>query len=116
LRIRRRFRFDAAHQLPRHPGKCRRLHGHSYELVVTVDGPVDGDSGMVVDFSRLKRVVRERVVDALDHRHVNELLDNPTAERMAEWIWQRLADQLEGLVEIELHETRDCSVVYRGDG
>jgi len=115
LRVRRRFRFEAAHHLPRHPGKCRELHGHSYELVVTVEGPVESDSGMVVDFSDLKRDVRERVVDRLDHRCVNDVIENPTAERMAEWIWQQLETQLSGLVEVELCETRDCSVVYRGE-
>jgi 6-pyruvoyltetrahydropterin/6-carboxytetrahydropterin synthase len=113
--VRRRFRFDAAHQLPRHPGKCRELHGHGYELVVSVERPVDAHSGLAVDFSDLKRVVRREVVDRLDHRSVNDVLENPTAERMAEWIWQRLRPVLPGLEEIELFETRDCSVLYRGE-
>jgi 6-pyruvoyltetrahydropterin/6-carboxytetrahydropterin synthase len=115
LRVRRRFRFEAAHRLPRHPGKCRELHGHSYELVVEVDRPVDPESGMAVDFSDLKQRVRRAVVDRLDHRCVNDLMENPTAERMAEWIWEQLAPGLPGLTEIELHETRDCSVSYRGE-
>jgi 6-pyruvoyltetrahydropterin/6-carboxytetrahydropterin synthase len=91
------------------------MHGHSYRLVVSVERPVDGTSGMAVDFADLKQVVRQEVVDRLDHRCVNDLLENPTAERMAEWIWQRLAPALPGLVEVELYETRDCSVVCRGD-
>ena len=110
----RRFRFEAAHHLPRHEGKCRELHGHSYELVVAVERPVDKISGMVIDFSDLKRVVRREVVDKLDHRCVNDVIDNPTAENMASWIWNRLAPELSGLVEVELCETRDCSVVHRG--
>jgi 6-pyruvoyltetrahydropterin/6-carboxytetrahydropterin synthase len=115
LRVRRRFRFEAAHLLPNHPGKCRNLHGHSYELCVTVDLPVSPESGMAIDFSDLKRIVREHVVDRLDHKYVNDLIENPTAEIMAVWIWDRLSDRLDGLVEIELHETRDCSVIYRGE-
>ena len=51
MRVRRQFEFEAAHELPRHPGKCRNLHGHSYRLIVTVDRPVDPDSGMAIDFS-----------------------------------------------------------------
>ena len=51
--VRRRFDFEAAHRLPRHPGKCRELHGHSYRLVVAVERPVDPDSGMVIDFGDL---------------------------------------------------------------
>ena len=113
--VRRRFRFEAAHHLPHHPGKCKKMHGHSYELVVAVDRAVDGASGMVIDFSDLKRIVREQVVGPLDHRLVNDVMPNPTAELMAHWIWRRLSGKLEGLVEVELHETRDCSVVYRGD-
>ncbi len=70
---------------------------------------------MVVDFSEVKRLVNEEVVGKLDHKYVNDVIDNPTAEEMAVWIWQKLAPRLPGLDEIELHETRDCSVVYRGD-
>ena len=115
MRVRRRFEFEAAHHLPNHPGKCRELHGHSYGLVVHVEGPIDPHSGMVIDFSELKRLVREKVVSRLDHRCVNDLIDNPTAEMMAEWIWRQLIDDLPGLFEIELHETSHCSVVYRGE-
>jgi 6-pyruvoyltetrahydropterin/6-carboxytetrahydropterin synthase len=115
LRVRRSFPFETAHRLPRHPGKCRDLHGHSYRLVVTVDRPVDPDSGMAIDFGDLKEVVGREVVSALDHRCANDLMENPTAELLAVWIWRRLAVPLPGLVEIELHETRSCSVVYRGD-
>ena len=114
MRVRRRFRFEAAHRLPRHPGKCRELHGHSYELVVVVERPVDPESGMAIDFSDMKAVVRKEVVDPLDHRMLNDVMENPTAEEIAVWAWNRLSGSLAGLVEVELHETRDCSVVYRG--
>jgi 6-pyruvoyltetrahydropterin/6-carboxytetrahydropterin synthase len=115
MRVRRRFRFEAAHRLPQHPGKCRELHGHSYELVVTVERPVDARSGLAIDFGELKQIVRRAVVEPLDHRSLNDVMDNPTAELISRWIWSRLAEVLPGLVEIELHETRDSSVVYRGD-
>jgi 6-pyruvoyltetrahydropterin/6-carboxytetrahydropterin synthase len=115
VRVRRSFDFDSAHRLPHHPGKCRNLHGHAYRLVVTVDRPVDRATGLAVDFSDLKAVVEREVVDLLDHALVNDLVTNPTAEEMAVWIWNRLASPLPGLVEIELFETRSCSVVYRGE-
>ena len=113
--VKRTFDFEAAHRLPHHPGKCRELHGHSYRLVVSVDRPVDPVSGLAVDFSDVKDAVKREAVDRLDHRYVNELIENPTAENMAVWIWGRLAGALAGLVEIELWETRNCSVIYRGD-
>ncbi len=112
--VRRRFEFEAAHRLPKHPGKCRDLHGHSYKLTVSVDRRVDSESGIAIDFSDMKAIVRREVIDLLDHKYVNDILDNPTAEVMSIWIWQRLGETLPGLVEIELHETSRCSVVYRG--
>jgi 6-pyruvoyltetrahydropterin/6-carboxytetrahydropterin synthase len=69
---------------------------------------------MVIDFSDLDKVVRSEVLTKLDHGCVNDLIDNPTAEEMAVWIWHRLEPVLAGLCEIELHETSRCSVVYRG--
>lgn len=114
MRVRRRFRFEAAHSLPHHPGACRGLHGHSYELDVMVEGAVDGATGLVLDFAELKQAVGREVLERLDHKLLNEVLDNPTAERVTLWIWERLASALPGLVEVELHETRDCSVVWRG--
>ncbi len=54
-RVTRSFSFEAAHQLPWHPGKCRRLHGHNYRLEVTVQGPV-GENGVVMDFDDLSAV------------------------------------------------------------
>ena len=115
MKVRRSFPFEAAHRLPRHPGKCRDLHGHSYRLVVTVERPVEPASGMAIDFGDLKEVVHREVLRALDHKCANDVLENPTAELLAVWIWQRLTAPLPGLVEIELHETRTCSVVYRGE-
>jgi len=115
VRVKVAFDFEAAHKLPRHPGKCKELHGHSYHLVVSVDRPVSKESGMAIDFGDLKKVVRAEVVDRLDHTYVNEKIDNPTAEVMAVWIWNALREPLPGLAEVELWETRSCAVVYRGE-
>ena len=70
---------------------------------------------MALDFGDLKAIVNREVVDALDHRYLNDFIDNPTAENIAVWIWNRLREPLAGLEEIELHETSKCSVVYRGE-
>ena len=113
--VRRRFEFQAAHHLPDYPGKCQNVHGHSYRLVVEVDRPVEPQSGMAIEFKAIKQVVLDRVVQRLDHRHLNDIVDNPTTERMALWIWQQLAPELDGLCEIELAETEKCSVIYRGE-
>ena len=113
--LNKRFRFEAAHRLPHHAGQCRYLHGHSYGLRVALETEVDPATGMGCDFADLEAVVTEQVLSRADHRNLNDILDNPTAENICVWIWERLAGSLPGrLVEIELHETEDCSCVYRG--
>src|SRR5271170_4410731 len=80
VRIRKQFSFEASHVLPHHAGKCSRLHGHSYRLDVSVSGPLavaGPGTGMVIDFDELSRVVRATIAERLDHRHLNEILDNP---------------------------------------
>ncbi len=109
----RRFEFQAAHRLPNHPGKCRELHGHSYKLEVRCEGPVESKSGMVMDFSVLRQVVEQHVLEPLDHTLLNDRLENPTAENLAVWIWERLQPRLP-LIELHVQETSDCSVIYRG--
>lgn len=112
----REFHFESAHQLPRHPGRCRNLHGHRYRLRVVCRAPVDPVTGLGIDFGELKRIVNERAVDRLDHAYLNEIIETPSAEHIAVWIWERLVEAGLPLHEVELHETQNCSVVYRGEG
>lgn len=113
----REFTFEAAHRLPNVPPghKCARLHGHSYRVLVRVEGSIDPTLGWVQDFGELKEAWKP--VDAeLDHYYLNEVsgLENPTSERLAEWIWSRLAGVLPGLSAIEVRETCTSGCVYRG--
>jgi 6-pyruvoyltetrahydropterin/6-carboxytetrahydropterin synthase len=111
----KKFRFEAAHRLPHHQGLCRNVHGHSYGLRVSLAVEVNPATGMGCDFAELDEVVRARVLERADHQNLNDFIDNPTAEMICRWIWERLADVVPGrLVEIELHETDDCSCLYRG--
>ena len=110
--VTRSFRFEAAHQLPWHPGKCRDLHGHSYRLDVTVEGPV-GPQGIVLDFDELKDVVEREVVARYDHRYLNELMDNPTAELVAHHIWKTLEAAGLRLTCVRLWETESSMVEVR---
>jgi 6-pyruvoyltetrahydropterin/6-carboxytetrahydropterin synthase len=109
MRVTRTFGFEAAHQLPWHPGRCHDLHGHSYRLEVTVEGPV-GDDGIVIDFADLKAVVEREVIERFDHRYLNDLMENPTAELVAAETWKRLEAAGLGVARIRLWETADCCV------
>lgn len=71
---------------------------------------------MIEDFDEIRRVVREAVIDPLDHQTLNEFIENPTAERIVLWIWQRLEPMLAGLDELVLWETpSSCAVLKRED-
>jgi queuosine biosynthesis protein QueD len=70
--IRKSFEFEASHVLPKHPGKCSRVHGHSWKLTVTFRGPVDTETGFIVDFSQLSDLVKTNVISRVDHTHLGE--------------------------------------------
>ncbi|MDP9404839.1 MAG: 6-carboxytetrahydropterin synthase QueD [Actinomycetota bacterium] len=108
-RVTRSFTFDAAHELPWHSGKCRRLHGHTYRLEVSAEGPLD-DNGVVVDFDDVESVVRREVLERFDHRFLNELMENPTAELVAQDAWKRLEAAGLRVVRLRLWETPESSV------
>ncbi len=87
------FKFDSAHYLPSHDGKCANLHGHTYELHITVCGKLSEhgpEKGMIMDFGHLKNVVNNEIISKLDHKNLNELFENPTAEVMCDWIYCQL--------------------------
>ena len=110
------YTFAAAHRLPRHPGKCRNMHGHNYKLQVVLRGEPDQEQGLVIDFGDVDRIVQERVLSLCDHKTLNDFLENPTAENIASWLWERLAANpaLAGLHEVRLWEIPTACVVYRG--
>jgi 6-pyruvoyltetrahydropterin/6-carboxytetrahydropterin synthase len=108
------YSFAAAHRLPRHPARCRNLHGHNYKLQVVLRGEPDAAQGMVLDFGDLDRIVQDRVLSRCDHTSLNDLLENPTAELIATWIWEQLEGHLPGLFEVRLREIPTACVVYRG--
>ena len=116
LFVSKEFSFDAAHNLVKFHGKCEKLHGHTYKLVVTVAGKKD-DEGMVIDFNELKRVVKNYVLNILDHSYINDILEQPSAENIAEWIWNKISDKLQTdryfLYEIRLYETPTSYVTLR---
>lgn len=114
--IHKEFKFDAAHNLVEYKGKCEQLHGHTYRLKVTLLGqPHKGD--MILDFVDFKQIVREKVIDKLDHAYLNDFIPQSTAENIAAWIWKQLEADLKSpwheLYEITVWETETSSVTLR---
>ena len=118
MEIWKEFTFDAAHLLPNVPEghKCRRLHGHTYTVRVHVRGEPDESVGWILDFADIKEAF-DPIRDRLDHYYLNEIegLENPTAEVLSRWIWERLAPRLPGLSRIEIQETCTSGCTYEGD-
>lgn len=118
MEIYKEFGFEAAHRLPNvEPGhKCARLHGHSFRVRVTVQGPVEQELGWVQDFGDLKRAFAP-LHDLLDHHYLNDIpgLENPTSENLARFIWARLQPSLPGLSAVEVRETCTSGCIYRGN-
>lgn len=119
MEIYKSFRFDAAHRLTgvSEDHKCSALHGHSFELIVTLSGPVDEKTGFIMDFGDLAAVC-EPLLRRLDHAVLNDIegLENPTSERMCIWLWKKLKPQLPQLSKVELKETATSGCIYRGPG
>lgn len=110
------MRFEASHQLLHHDGKCARLHGHSWKLIVEIQGDElheDGPQrGMLLDYGRLKKSMKRLHEDLLDHHHLNDTLDtdSPTSEEVARQVFERLADDDELMTELENAHARLVAV------
>ena len=113
LQLSVKFHFAASHFLTQYHGKCEDLHGHNYKLVVTIEGEVQKD-GMVHDFKEIKKIVKEKIISKLDHKHLNDILDNPSSEYLAIWIWDKLKNDLP-LTKVAVSETDNYTAEYAGE-
>ena len=132
--ITRRERFNSAHKLFRKDwteeknskifGKCSNLHGHNYDLFVTVQGNVNKDTGFVVNLKELSRIVKQNIIEKLDHKNLNidvDFLKNKivTSENIAIAVWEEIEPKIIKLgVElycIKLVETENNFIEYYGN-
>jgi len=131
--VSRKAHFNAAHRLYRKDwsmeknnaifGKCNNpnYHGHNYELIVSVTGEIDQETGFVVDVKILSDLIKEHIENAFDHKNLNlDVLDfvnlNPTAENIAVVIWNKLRIYIDKSKDLEvvLYETPRNFVTYKG--
>ncbi|MDT0559298.1 6-carboxytetrahydropterin synthase [Ichthyenterobacterium sp. W332] len=132
--VHRKAHFNAAHRLYRKDwsfeknesifGKCNNpnFHGHNYELIVSVTGAIDPETGYVIDMKVLKDIIKSEVEDAFDHKNLNvEVEDfknlNPTAENIAVVIYNKIKPKLDTSLDLEitLYETPRNFVTYSGN-
>lgn len=133
VKVSRKAHFNAAHRLynPNWSyekndevfGKCNnpKFHGHNYDLIVSVTGTIDSETGYVMDMKVLKDLIRDEVEEAFDHKNLNlDVPDfkklNPTAENIAVVIWKKLRPHIksENEIEVVLYETPRNFVTYSG--
>lgn len=117
MTIFRKFTFDSAHYLPNVPvtHKCRQMHGHTYMMVIFVEGEPHDKHGWVMDFAALKMVI-DPIIQMVDHKLLNNVagLENPTCELLAVWLWDKIKKDIPSLKKIELNETPTSGVIYEG--
>ncbi len=133
VKVSRKAHFNAAHRLYRKDwsfekndaifGKCNNpnFHGHNYELIVSVTGEIDPETGFVIDVKILKDLIKAEVEDSFDHKNLNVEVPefkelNPTAENIAVVIWQKLRPHIDAVNELEvvLYETPRNFVTFSG--
>ncbi len=131
--VHRKAHFNAAHRLYKKEwshdkneeifGKCNNphYHGHNYELIVSVTGEIDKETGYVIDMKVLKDLIKSEVEDQFDHKNLNEQVEafkdlNPTAENISVVIWNNLKPHLKDSLDLEvtLYETPRNFVTYKG--
>lgn len=132
--VSRSAHFNAAHRLYRKDwteeqnnaifGKCNNAnyHGHNYELIASVTGEIDPETGYVIDMKVLKDIIEDEVENPFDHKNLNLDVDdfadlNPTAENIAVVIWNRMRRRINPslTLEITLYETPRNFVTYKGE-
>ena len=131
VELTRAYEFSAAHRLARPGrdpeeeralyGKCANPHphGHDYRFEITLAGAPDRETGLLADLAHLDDCVRRKVVEPFDHRYLNEEVPPfdrvvPTAERIAERIWQLLAPEIPQMSRVVVYETPRSAFTYRG--
>ncbi|MCE5257434.1 MAG: 6-carboxytetrahydropterin synthase QueD [Chloroflexi bacterium] len=119
-RVSVRRHFDAAHWLRCYRGKCENVHGHRWEIVVSVVGSVLDDEGMAFDFTVLKKAL-DGVLDRFDHRNLNEIPPfdtlNPSSENIARVVYEELGAVLPAvrIAQVEAWESPDAWATYSPD-
>ena len=115
-------KFASGHALRNYRGKCENVHGHNYRVQVALHGETLDQTGLLVDFVELKKVLGA-IIDRMDHRFLNDVppfdMLNPSAENMARYIFEELVAGLPAgsparVAWVRLWETDSCSATYRG--
>lgn len=113
----KKFTIESARSLPNLPDShpCKKIHGHSFKIIIYVKGQTDSKTGFVIDFNNIEKAFNP-LKKKLDHAYLNNIdgLNNPSSENMCIWIWKKLEKKLPGLSMIKIKETNSTGCIYKG--
>ncbi|RAP29756.1 6-pyruvoyl tetrahydrobiopterin synthase [Candidatus Marinamargulisbacteria bacterium SCGC AG-414-C22] len=125
-----RSRFSASHQLNNKTlsetenqelfGKCTHIHGHNFELFVTLKDTPRKKTGMILNVAKIKEIIEKYIINEFDHNHLNQIIEFnnvlPTTENLCIVIWNRLKPHFkEQLYKISVKETENIQASYKGE-
>ena len=106
LSVVKKFSFSAAHFLPNYEGDCKNLHGHTWKGEVEIEGYINNETGMIIDFKEVKKELR-KIEDLFDHKLLNDIMCNPTCEHLVYFIVDEMKRKYSKLVRVRLYESDD---------
>ena len=113
--LKQQFQIESARFLPNLPPEhpCSRMHGHSFKIILTLKGPLHPKLGWVCDYHEIEKVTKP-ILQELDHQTLNNVpgLENPTSEKLAVWLYEKIRVKLPLLTRISVQETASTECSY----
>ena len=118
MKIYRTYTIHSARFIPtldsNHP--CKKMHGHTFKIIIELDAPINKKTGFVMDFYDLDLIVNNKIIKTIDHKVLNDIkgLENPSSEYLSIWIWSKLIVYIPILSEITVSEDNGTGIKYSG--
>ena len=117
--IHRTYRAHCARYIPNLDDShiCKQMHGHTFNITIFLDGPINDKSGFVMDFYELDKIINKEIISLIDHKVLNDIdgLQNPSSELLSIFIWNKLKEKLKYLHRVSVSEDYGTGVEYSGE-
>jgi len=119
MKIYRTYTLHSARFIPTldssHP--CSKMHGHTFKIIIELNGPINNKTGFVMDFYDLDDIVQNKIIKKIDHQILNDIegLKNPSSEHLSIWVWKNLIDSVPLLSQVIISEEHGTGVKYTGE-
>ena len=119
MKIFRTYTVHAARFIPtlesKHP--CSKMHGHTFKIIIELDGSINKDTGFIMDFYDLDVIINEKIIKKIDHKVLNDIkgLENPSSEFISIWVWKQLIKDIPDLSQVIISEDHGTGIKYSGN-